>query len=385
MTGALVNPMRAALVLGLLGASACSALTTMFAAPALQRDGPRPTLAGTPLRDWKGVVHCHSYLSHDSDGTVAEIVAAAHAARVDFVMMTDHQTDASIRDGVRGRVDGVLFVVGAEVRTPQGTVMAFPLHTPLRRWQSAGALVAEAGRQGAVTFLCHAENTRAWDVDGICGVEIVNLHAGALAADRLEMLLWGFLLPLRATFGLLCQRNLEVFAGWDRQLGRRHPFTPVGGNDAHANVRIFGPFGGTIGTYREVFLTLSTHVLAERLDEASLVEALRAGRTYVCFDLFGEGAGFDFHAEAGLAVSPVGATVTASAALRLVARAPRPGRMRLLCDGVVCREVDGSALDLSDPAPGVYRIEVMTSSGAPWIFSSSIRVLGTAMPTLSCR
>lgn len=376
---------RVAWTLGLLGASACSALTTMFPVPGLRQVSPRPTLAGTSLQDWKGVVHCHSYLSHDSDGTVAEIVAAAHAARVDFVLMTDHQTDASIGDGARGRVGGVLLVVGAEVRTPQGTVMAFPLQSPLRRWQSAGALVAEAGRQGALAFLCHAEDTRAWDVDGICGVEIVNLHAGALAADRLEMLLWGFLLPLRATFGLLCQRNPEVFAGWDRQLGRRHPFTPVGGNDAHANVRIFGPFGGTIGTYREVFLTLSTHVLAVHLDEAGLVEALRAGRTYVCFDLFGEGTGFDFHAEAGTEVSPVGATVTASAALRLVARAPRPGRLRLLHDGFVCRESDGRALELLDPAPGVYRIEVMTASGAPWIFSSSIRVLGATLPRLNCR
>ena len=366
-------------MLGLLGASACSALTTMFPAQALQQASSRPTLAGTPLQDWKGIVHCHSYLSHDSKGTVAEIVAAAHAARVDFVVMTDHQTDASIRDGARGLIDGVLFAVGAEIRTPQGTVMAFPLQAPLRRWQSAGALVAEAGRQGAVAFLCHAENTQAWDVDGFCGVEIVNLHAGAVAADRIEMLLWGFLLPLRATFGLICQRNPEVFAAWDRQLGRRHPFTPVGGNDAHANVRIFGPLGGTIGTYREVFLTLSTHVLAERLDEGGLVEALRAGRSYVCFDLFGEGTGFDFHAEAGARVLPVGATVAASTELRLVAGAPRPGRMRLLRDGVVCLEREGSDLELRGPAPGVYRIEVTATGGAPWIFSSSIRVVDASV------
>lgn len=351
----------------------------MFPATALRQAAPRPTLAGTALQDWKGVVHCHSYLSHDSEGTVAEIVAAAHAARIDFVMMTDHQTDASIRDGARGMMDGVLFVVGAEIRTPQGTVMAFPLQAPLRRWQSAGALVAEAGRQGAVAFLCHAENTRAWDVDGLCGVEIVNLHAGAVGADRIEMLLWGFLLPLRATFGLICQRDPAVFAAWDRQLGRRHPFTPVGGNDAHANVRIFGPLGGTIGTYCEVFLTLSTHVLAERLDEASVVEAMRAGRTYVCFDLFGEGTGFDFHAEDGARVAPPGATVPSSPELRLVARAPRPGHLRFLCDGVVCCEGDGLALELAAPPPGVYRVEVVSTGGVPWIFSSSIRVVGATV------
>ncbi len=346
----------------------------MFPARADDAPVPRASLAGTALRDWKGIVHCHSYLSHDSEGTIAEITAAAHAARIDFVVMTDHQSDVSARDGARGVIDGVLFVVGAEVRTPQGTLMAFPLRDRLRRWQSAGALVAEAGHQGAIALLCHAEHNQAWDVSGLVGVEIVNLHAGALAADRIETLLYGLLLPLRATFALICQRNADVFSAWDRQLARRHPFTPVGGNDAHANVRIFGPLGGTIGTYREVFLTLSTHVLAERLDEPGLIEALRLGRTYVCFDLFGEGAGFDFHAEDGTTVSPPGATVPASATLRLVVRPPRPGRVRVLRDGVTLLAQDGETLAIDAPAPGVYRVEVATSGGAPWIFSGSIRV-----------
>ena len=39
-----------------------------------------------------------------------------------FLVMTDHQTAESVADGVRGFVNGTLFMVGAEIRTPGGTL-----------------------------------------------------------------------------------------------------------------------------------------------------------------------------------------------------------------------------------------------------------------------
>lgn len=356
---------------------ACSAVTTIFASEPATTTRPLP-VPGTELFDYKGVIHCHSYLSHDSDGTVEEIRAACRAARLDFLVMTDHQTDASIRDGVRGRLDDTLFLVGAEVRTPQATILAFPLTKPLRRWQNANALVAEARKQGALAFLGHAERTNDWNVDGIAGVEIVNLHAGAAAANRVTMVAAGLLLPLRTLFQQMCRRDANVFAQWDAQLAQRHPLTPIGGNDAHASVRVFGPLGGTIGTYREVFHTLTTHVLAPRLDEAELLAALRAGRAYTSFDLFGDGTGFDFRATVAGAVHLPGATVEASKALRLVVRTPALASIRLWRDGVQVLEEAGTGLVCEAPEPGVYRVEVYTRGGAPWLFSSSIRVVAPA-------
>src|SRR5262249_43746186 len=101
----------------------CSGFTTMYSTPGPKPDVHPLPVAGTDLYDWKGVVHCHSYLSHDSKGTIAEIAAACRRASVDFVAMTDHQTDASIRDGQRGMVGNTLFMVGCEQRCPQGTIM----------------------------------------------------------------------------------------------------------------------------------------------------------------------------------------------------------------------------------------------------------------------
>lgn len=332
-------------------------------------------VAGTDLFDWKGTVHCHSYLSHDSEGTVEEIAAAAAFARLDFLIMTDHQTDASVANGVRGRIGDTLFVVGAEIRTPQGSVIAFPLERPLRRWMSAGALAAEARQQGAIALICHAEGWRDWNVDGLAGVELVNLHAGAKARSPVALVLTALLLPVRFVMLRIARPDREVVARWDERLQTQHPLAPVGGGDAHANIRVFGPLGGTIADYPEVFLTLSTHVLAERCDEASIVAAIQAGRTYVSFDLRQEGHGFDFRATDAEGVHLPGATVTGSPSLCLSVRTPAPGQITLLRDGRPVRSADGDALELPAPPPGIYRVEVRTIRGGPWLFSSTIRVV----------
>lgn len=358
---------------------ACAAVTTVLPARERAPHPPQP-VAGTPFVDCKGIVHCHSLLSHDSRGTVAEIEDACRDAAIDFVVMTDHQTEASIRDGVRGVVGDTLFVVGAEVRSPQGTLLCFPLLRPLRHFQHPALLAKEAAAQGGLAFVCHGE---AWKLPfaghGLAGAEIVNLHAGAMSANKLGTLATGLFLPMRSLCERICRRDDDVFRAWDAALAAQHPFTPIGGNDSHANVRVFGPLGGTIGTYRETFLTLSTHVLAERLDEASLVAAFAAGRTYVSCDVFGEGTGFDFRAlAADGTVHVVGDSVSIASRPRLQVTAPAVGRIRLLRDGVEVHARTARTLAVQEVPPGVYRVEVTTPAGEPWLFSSSIRVLAEA-------
>ncbi|MCY2957724.1 MAG: hypothetical protein NT107_11885 [Planctomycetota bacterium] len=352
----------------------------MLATP-LPHPAQRPVaVADTQLFDWKGIVHCHSYLSHDSKGTIPEIAAACTAAQIDFLVMTDHQTDASIRDGQRGVVGDTLFLVGCEQRSPQGTILAFPLSSPLRHWQHAGLMIKDTQAQGGVAFFCHAETWTNFDIPGANGLEIVNLHAGALGPNKLGTLLTGILLPLRFLFERISWRDDGIFRNWDAQLQKRHPFTPIGGNDAHASIRTLGPLGGTIGNYREVFLTMSTHVLAKERSEAAIVNAFALGRTYVAFDIFGEGAGFDFRALDTAGVHLPGDTVTQSPSLQLAVRTPQAGRIQLLRDGVILQEVTGDQLNLRSPQPGIYRIEVRTRHDSPWLFSSSIRVIADGQP-----
>src|SRR5437763_7802973 len=72
--------------------------------------------------DYKGVIHVHSFLGGHSTGAFAELIAAAKANQLDFVIMTEHpqaefDTSAMTLSGVHA---GILFVNGNEVATASG-------------------------------------------------------------------------------------------------------------------------------------------------------------------------------------------------------------------------------------------------------------------------
>ncbi len=128
-------------------------------------------------------------------------------------------------------------------------------------------------------------------------------------------------------------------------------------------------------TTPEVFRVVSTHVLATRLDRASLVQALRAGRTYVVIDLWRDGSGFAFWADDGTGCHEMGSTVSHRAVLSV--RSPAPAEIRLLRGADVVAVSQGKSLVHRDPRPGVYRVEVRLR-GDPWILSSPILVRAAA-------
>src|SRR6185436_8147446 len=70
-----------------------------------------------PLEEFRANLHVHSSLSHDSRGTIEEIVTAAKRAGTQVLLFTEHPADSYdfFRDGHHGTIDGVLLVPGAEM------------------------------------------------------------------------------------------------------------------------------------------------------------------------------------------------------------------------------------------------------------------------------
>jgi hypothetical protein len=350
----------------------CALFTTLWGpAPAFVPAAAR-SLSRTGLRDFKGIIHCHSFRSHDSIGTIEEIGAACASVGIDFLVMTDHPSPYSVSRGKRGMVGDTLFMVGAELRTPAGTLLAFPLRHYVRPHLTLVQCLAAVHAQGGLAVVGHAEGwqAKAWDTPGLDGVEVHNLHAAAVRASKTGMLVRTLFTPLGTMFGNLARPDPQVLQHWDRA-AVRHPLPALGGNDAHANIRVLGSMGWVLGNYHEVFRVLSTHVLAERLDEASVVAAIRHGRTYVVIDLWRDGSGFQFWAEAAGRDHEMGSTVDRGASLRVVV--PTRAEIRLLRHGVVVLSEVGEALQHRVAVPGIYRVEVHLD-GVPWILSSPIRV-----------
>ena len=101
------------------------------------------------------VVHVHTTYS-DGTATVAELVAAAAAAGVDALLVTDHDTLGALSDGWQGRRDGVCVLVGTEVSPKGGHYLAFGVDREIRHAGRSALEIAEAVREaGGVGFAAH--------------------------------------------------------------------------------------------------------------------------------------------------------------------------------------------------------------------------------------
>ena len=126
--------------------------------------------------DYRSLLHVHSAFSHDSRGTLEEIVAAAKACGVRVIMFTEHPADHYdyIKDGHQGLVDGILLIPGAETEG----FLAYPTRS-IRQEKTEGPQQFSdlVRRDDGLIFLCHLEERMDWDIKGLTGTEIYNTHA----------------------------------------------------------------------------------------------------------------------------------------------------------------------------------------------------------------
>ncbi len=133
---------------------------------------------------------------------------------------------------------------------------------------------------------------------------------------------------------------------------------------------------------------VNTHLLANDLTEPALLDALRAGRAFIAFNMIADAEGFMFMAEGGGKQVVMGESIPLSTDLRLRAEAPLSCTFRLLFNGKPIAVQTGSAFEYEPTLPGKYRIEASlpmpgelnyTGDGAarnmaPWVFTNPIEL-----------
>lgn len=138
------------LLLGVAGFFTLAASYAEYPVVASRADGP----------GWvRGAFHVHT-LRSDGRGTVEEVAAAAKAAGLHFVVLTDHN-DFTPREPAF--VDGVLMVPGVEISTAHGHLVAFGLRRPLEagvKGMEGGKAVAAVEEAGGVGVLAHPVQKR---------------------------------------------------------------------------------------------------------------------------------------------------------------------------------------------------------------------------------
>ncbi len=386
-------------------------------------------------RDWldvRGLIHAHSVYSHDAcDGEPRagedELGAIDEPCfddfrrdlcnvKHDYVMLTDHDTSFShtaFPDVLLYRADRgdelveragaptanrlscpdgrkVIVMAGTESNTMPVGLERHVKSTPEERsavYDSSEpeniALLKEAG---GVVLVAHTED---WTPEELVelpldGFEMYNLHANLMAQMGQAVVLLTLLdnpeelphsdltlLPLLTEDPIYLER-------WGTVLSRGARRVTTMGTDCHRNsLPAKLPDGERIDSYRRMMLWFSNHLLIRpgadgSWDDSDLKEALKAGRLYGAFEIFGYPEGFDFHATAGGAVHEMGAEVSAADSPELTiamptirdlnASAPKPElTLRLLKaeeGGWSTVAESTSALAVVVTEPGAYRAEV---------------------------
>ena len=379
-----------------------------------------------PLREYRANLHVHSAFSHDSRGTINEIVAAAKLVGTKVLMFTEHPADHYdfVKDGHQGLRDGVLLIPGAETKGmlvyPRQSVRGLDSGSP----QEFSDVVR--GREG-LTFLSHLEERMDWELSGLTGVEIYNTHADFKDEKRMAASLRNPLWLLNVaelyrkypqeSFSALHDYPADYLRRWD-QLCERTPHTGVSANDAHQNVgvtirlaednkarfedalgkKLFDLDAASIATlqpalkdakvgtilfearldrYENSLRHVGTHLLLTELTTAAVWQALESGRAFVAFDWIADATGFDIAAESSGQCHEMGSRMTYADGLRLIGKSPLSAHWKLIRNGKLISESIGSTFESRVSEPGNYRTELwLNVAGEPrvWILSNPFYV-----------
>ncbi|MBU6335385.1 MAG: PHP domain-containing protein [Chloroflexi bacterium] len=337
-----------------------------------------------------GALHIHTTVS-DGSGTLDEVVAAARAAGLRWIIVTDHNSLAlRARAGWHG---DILVIVDQEVTPDRNHYLAFGPDQVIDERMAPQAFIDATYAAGGFGAIAHPDELRAnpfkdaayrwedWRIDGPseragrpCGIEIWNWMSDWSEGLSRWNVLPRFLCPALGIRG----PTPAVLAWWDRlNLAGRRTFG-FGGVDAHALLRR-APWGPvSIFPYRQMFATLVNVLLLEAplaADAAAATRqvyaALGAGRLFFADQSVGDATAARFWASNGTQSAECGATLRLTDAVRFEAALPG-ARLQLIHNGRVLLRAH-ERLAHSAASAGVYRLEARRHN-RPWLYTNPIFV-----------
>jgi hypothetical protein len=376
----------------------------------------------TKLNTYRGVLHVHSYLSHDSRGTLYDIIPAAKNDSIDFIFLTDHpRSDIdTFPHGYKGFYDGILIEPGSE---KQG-FDAWPLDSAIINWNADKDTIAKnVVSNGGIIFYAHTEEPHNWSNPYYQGMEIYNFHTDTRDEHLLPLII-NFIVngnkyrhwALREVF----DEQTSIMAIWD-SLNTKRKIVGFSAADTHENQSIrakylkdgriewVGPnadvmdttevkfwnrwllqqpdengwiFKWMIDTYKSGFNYITNYVLADTLSVPSLADHLKKGNLYTAFKSLGDAKGFMYYCinQDDSIGGILGDSIKMDQIKTLNAISPLPGRFRLIHDSKtinVSSDDDYQYKWEELIEKGAYRIEMhikLNGKYIPWLYSNPIYI-----------
>ena len=308
---------------------------------------PPPSRQG-PGRWYRGDFHSHTVHS-DGYNTIDEYAAACGRLGLDFLAITDHNTSSHFEEiaGQPVRSD-VLLIPGEEVTTAWGhaNVWGAGCWVDFRCTEDTAMqrVLEFVHAQGGLFSVNHPKRGYPWQFAGVRGYRIVEAWQGV----------WRFY-------------NAESLAFWEERLRQGERVVAVGGSDCHSIPPAVQLHPWTLGNP-------CTWVYVQGpLDEASVLDAVRAGHAFVSEGP--EGPFLELTATCQDRTYLMGDVIEAPAGtsvrFSLRYRGPDGKKLRLYRDGELWQEAvadrEETTLEYEAPleAPGYVRAEAAGFRGRP--------------------
>jgi hypothetical protein len=312
----------------------------------------------------------------------------ANAQRLDYVIITEHNTLKPLYDGKQGWHGATLVLIGMELSTRGGHYLALRVTDEIdRNHLTTQQIIDEVNRQGGLGFIAHPyfkqRRWTDWEATGFTGIEAYNVAHDTLDENRLRLALWTLAVPSGWFYPALVDRPYDPLSKWDELMARHGRVVGIGAADAHE----FHVLGFKFAPYEALFRLIRTHVLIpssasppqaasakERLTPEEVYRAFQQGHVYLAIEFTAPASGFSFYAHTDQQLLGImGDEVMFQPTMELTAILPIPATLTLLRDGQPFASILASRWQVPIGQPGVYRLEA-TLNDKPWIFSNPIYV-----------
>ena len=376
------------------------------------------------LNEYKGVFHMHSYWSHDSRGTLSEILPAAKKAEYDFLFFSDHphgkqDTFPRSYDGI---FDDIIFQCGTE---NSNGFMVSPMDTVVLDWSRGDSIVInEVVKNGGLALYVHTEKEHDWLNPDYQAMEIYNIHTDYLDGnDGLFSIALNLLFNKSDyhhwVFRELYDEQIEIMANWD-ELNKTRRIVGMAAVDAHnnqsfrakytedGNVEWIGPNAKTleivdpglresillgepdsngwafiweVDPYFISFNHVTNHVFSDTLSNFGIKNNLVSGHAFISFQSLAKADGFQFFTvnNSDEVNSIMGDSISVDFVNKIKAVSPFPVKFQLMKDGELIHQVDNTyeyKFELKN-IPGNYRIVAklfIDDDWVSWVFTNPIYI-----------
>lgn len=343
----------------------------------IDRSGiPSPRREPFPIRQkqYRGVYHVHTVYSRDSEIRLKDVAAAARKSRLDFVIVTDHNSVDAAADYRKSHLSAPpLMIFGSENSTEDGHLVTLGPEEMPPRALSSDAILSWVHESGGYAILAHPVSRKTpWKnpaTQNFDGLEVYNFAHALFEANRLGLSGRLGLSSKRRFLKNFQKRPDALLEYWDEKL-ESGKYSGWGAADAHIRHKWLGwPFENE----RLQFQSVTMVALADKLETQPVLEALAKGKSFIVFESRGMALGFSFTAEAEKKIYESGDTVSLSRRPVFLIRTPERAKIALVSHGTTVFEYEGQEAVYPVERSGAYRVEVYRGGGL-WILSNPIYV-----------